>query len=216
MFTFRQSLLDLTRTGIGNWVRKIVVCMILLWGLWLTIFSQVMMEAAIGISVFLDDRVSYDQAMTKFLGRVPAYIYLTSDGPYPKTAPASGLTTLSIKAYWHNQQTYPENGIAQETCRDFVHTSYGIASIGHIAENSGIQGTDLYSTEIGTRLRYALGFHSKLELGNSIPSWLCNGSVKRGLGPSKFWKFSFLVLSALFSLPFIMFSRPFPPTPTPK
>jgi hypothetical protein len=46
-----------------------------------------MMEAAIGISVFLDDAASYDAAMTKFLGRVPAYVYLTSDGSYPKAAP---------------------------------------------------------------------------------------------------------------------------------
>lgn len=145
-----------------------------------------MMEAAIGISVFLNDGASYDKAMTKFLGRVPAYIYLTSDGTYPKAAPGSGLTTPSqIKAYWNDQQTYPENGIAQETCRDFVHTGYGIASIGHVAETSRIQGTDLYPGDVGTRLRYALGFHSKLELGNPVPSWLCNGSVKKGLGPGK-------------------------------
>ena len=42
-----------------------------------------MMEAAIGISVFLEDKSSYDRAMATFLARVPAYIYLTSDGPTP-------------------------------------------------------------------------------------------------------------------------------------
>lgn len=145
-----------------------------------------MMEAAVGISVFLNDGASYDKAMTKFLGRVPAYIYLTSDGSCPKAAPGSGLTTCSqIESYWQGQTTFPENGIAQETCRDFVHTGYGISSISHVAETSRIQGNDLYPTDTGTRLRYALGFHSKLELGNPVPSYLCNGTVKKGLGPSK-------------------------------
>ena len=51
-----------------------------------------MMEAAIGIAVFLEDRAAYDQAMTKFRGRVPAYIYLTSDGALPKAPPGSGST----------------------------------------------------------------------------------------------------------------------------
>lgn len=149
-----------------------------------------MMEAAVGISVFLNDGASYDKAMTKYMGRVPAYVYLTSDGPCPKAAPGSGLTTCSqIEDYWQGQSSFPENGIAQETCRDFVHTGYGISSISHVAETSRIQGNDLYPTDIGTRLRYALGFHSKLELGNPVPSYLCDGSVNKGLGPSKYLPF---------------------------
>ena len=36
-----------------------------------------MMEAALGISVFINDHESYDKAMEIFLKRVPAYIYLT-------------------------------------------------------------------------------------------------------------------------------------------
>lgn len=145
-----------------------------------------MMEAAQGIAVFLNDRASYDKAMTKYMGRVPAYVYLTSDGSCPKAAPGSGLSSCSaINKYWQGQSSYPENGIAQETCRDFVHTGYGISSISHVAETSRIQGTDLYNGDIGTRLRYALGSHSKYELGAAVPSWLCGGSLKLGLGPSK-------------------------------
>jgi hypothetical protein len=53
-----------------------------------------MMEAAVGISVFLNDAGSYDKAMNKYMGRVPAYIYLTSDGKLPKAAP--GLFTLFL------------------------------------------------------------------------------------------------------------------------
>ena len=52
------------------------------------------MEAAIGISVFLEDKGSYDRAMATFLERVPAYIYLTKDGPTPK--PPAGENFPSI------------------------------------------------------------------------------------------------------------------------
>ncbi|CAG7852436.1 SubName: Full=Uncharacterized protein {ECO:0000313/EMBL:CCA74309.1} [Serendipita indica DSM 11827] len=146
-------------------------------------WELVMMEAAQAISVFLEDKTSYDKAMTKYLGRVPAYVYLTTDGDYPKGAPGSPQTTkAAIIDYWQGQTTFV-NGIAQETCRDFVHTGYGIASIGHVAETSRIQGTDLYTGDIGTRLRYALGFHSQYELGASVPTWLCNGDLNLGLGP---------------------------------
>lgn len=93
-------------------------------------WELVMMEAALGISVFLEDKSSYDAAMGTALSRIPAYVYLTSDGPYPKAAPGSGFTTKEqIIKFWQGQSTYPESGIAQETCRDFVHTGYGIASM---------------------------------------------------------------------------------------
>ncbi|GHJ40653.1 alginate lyase family protein [Streptomyces sp. TS71-3] len=142
-----------------------------------------MMEAATGISVFLDDQASYDKAMTKFMGRVPAYIYLDTDGDLPKTAPGSGLDTRDeIIGYWQGLSHF-ENGVTQETCRDFTHTGYGISSISHVAETSRIQGRDLYTGDVGTRIRYALGFQSKYELGSAPPSWLCGGTVKRGLGP---------------------------------
>jgi hypothetical protein len=142
-----------------------------------------MMEAAVGISVFLNDKTDYDTAMTKYLARVPAYVYLTSDGALPKTTPGSGLTTKAqIVSYWQGQSTFV-NGVTQETCRDFTHTGYGIASISDVAETSRIQGTDLYTGDIGTRLRYALGFQAQYELGAAVPSWLCGGSVNKGLGP---------------------------------
>ncbi|CCA74312.1 related to secreted protein-Streptomyces sviceus [Serendipita indica DSM 11827] len=146
-------------------------------------WDLVMMEAAQGIAVFLNDKTSYDKAMNRYLGRVPAFVYLDTDGSYPKAAPGSPQTTKAqIISFWQGQTTFV-NGIAQETCRDFVHTGYGIASIGHVAETSRIQGTDLYTGDIGTRLRYALGFHSLYQLGASVPSWLCDGTLTLGLGP---------------------------------
>ncbi|MFD5090426.1 alginate lyase family protein [Amycolatopsis thailandensis] len=141
-----------------------------------------MTEAAIGIAVFLDDKASYDKAVAKFRTRVPAYLYLTGDGALPKTAPGSGLDTRDkIVKYWQGQTTFV-NGLSQETCRDFTHTGYGLAAIANFAETTRIQGQDLYP-EIADRLREGLGFHAKYQMGAAVPSWLCGGSLKLGLGP---------------------------------
>ncbi|MGW2964134.1 alginate lyase family protein [Streptomyces sp. NPDC001220] len=142
-----------------------------------------MMEAAVGIAVFLEDKASYDTAMAKFRTRTAAYVYLASDGSVPKTVPSQNLdTTAKIVSYWQGQSTFV-TGLTQETCRDFTHTGYGISSISHIAETSRIQGQDLYGTDVGERLRQALGFQSKYQLGTAVPSWLCGGSLTLGLGP---------------------------------
>ncbi|MEU1541407.1 alginate lyase family protein [Actinacidiphila glaucinigra] len=141
-----------------------------------------MMEAAVGISVFLDDRTSYDKAVTRYLNRVAAYVYLDTDGALPRTVPGSGLDTRDeIVGYWQGQSTFV-TGLTQETCRDFTHTGYGISAISHVAETSRIQGEDLYP-QVGERLRQALGFQSKYQRGEAVPSWLCGGSLNLGLGP---------------------------------
>ncbi|MGW7073823.1 alginate lyase family protein [Streptomyces sp. NPDC054866] len=142
-----------------------------------------MMEAAIGISVFIEDKGSYDKAMAKFRTRTAAYVYLASDGELPKTVPSQNLDTRAkIVKYWQGQGTFT-TGLTQETCRDFTHTGYGLSAISHVAETSRIQGEDLYRTDVGERLRQGLGFQAKYELGEAPPSSLCGGSVHRGLGP---------------------------------
>lgn len=142
-----------------------------------------MMEAAVGISVFLEDRAAYDKAMATFRTRTAAYVYLASDGPLPKTVPSQNLDTRDkIVRYWQNQSTFV-TGLTQETCRDLTHTGYGISSISHIAETSRIQGQDLYGTDVGERLRHALGFQAKYEQGEAVPGWLCGGTLHLGLGP---------------------------------
>jgi hypothetical protein len=144
-------------------------------------WELVMMEATLGISVFLEDRAVYDRAVAKYRTRVPAFVYLPSDGSLPRTPPGSGFDTSDeIIRYWHGQSTFAE-GLAQETCRDFTHTGYGIASIADFAETTRIQGQSLYP-EIQDRLRTALGFQSRYEL-QAPPSWLCGGTITRGLGP---------------------------------
>jgi hypothetical protein len=145
-------------------------------------WELVMMEATLGIAVFLEDRATYDRAVAKFRTRVPAFVYLPSDGALPKAPPNSGIDTpAEIIDYWHGQSTFFE-GLTQETCRDFTHTGYGIASIADFAETTRIQGQDIYP-EIADRLRTALGFQAKYELGTAPPANLCGGTVQRGLGP---------------------------------
>ncbi|MFJ4724418.1 MULTISPECIES: alginate lyase family protein [Streptomyces] len=142
-----------------------------------------MMEAAVGISVFLEDKASYDKAMATFRTRTAAYVYLESDGALPKTVPSQNLNTREkVVKYWQGQSTFV-NGLSQETCRDFTHTGYGLSAISHVAETSRIQGQDLYGTDVGERLRHGLGFHAKYQLGAGAGSWLCGGSLKPGLGP---------------------------------
>ncbi|MBF9133112.1 alginate lyase family protein [Plantactinospora sp. S1510] len=141
-----------------------------------------MMEAALGISVFLEDRASYDRAVAKFRDRLPAFLYLTTDGAYPRGPVGSSIDTRTeVVSYWHGQQQFSD-GLSQETCRDFTHTGYGISAISHVAETLRHQGQDIYP-EIQDRLRHALGFHAKYELGDAVPPSLCGGSLTLGLGP---------------------------------
>ncbi|MFD0522746.1 alginate lyase family protein [Paractinoplanes durhamensis] len=141
-----------------------------------------MMEAAVGISVFLDDKASYDRAITRFKARAAAYIYITADGAQPKYPPVGSVdTTSELISYWQGQSTFVD-GLAQETCRDFVHTGYGISAISHVAETTRIQGEDLWPS-LQERVRQALGFHTKFENGTAVPGTICGGSVQKGLGP---------------------------------
>ncbi|KFX89472.1 hypothetical protein O988_08624 [Pseudogymnoascus sp. VKM F-3808] len=147
-------------------------------------WDLVMMEASIGAAVFLEDRALYTASMSKFAGRVPAYIYLNSDGPLPVPGRGISNTKDAIIKYWFNQATFPVSGITQETCRDFAHVSYGISSMAHVAETSRIQGEDLWKTELGTRVGAALELHAPFLTGDKeIPEWLCNGAIGRSLDP---------------------------------
>jgi hypothetical protein len=144
-------------------------------------WELIMMDAATGIAVFLDDRTSFDKAIGIWRGRVPAYVYLSSDGSLPKAPPNCPKDTRDkIVAYWQGQDTFVD-GLAQETCRDFGHTGWGLAAAVNVAETAWHQGIDLYG-EMGERLRAGVYFHAKYELGASVPSWLCDGSLKLGLG----------------------------------
>jgi hypothetical protein len=69
-----------------------------------------------------------------------------------------------------------------------VHTGYGLSSISHVAETSRIQGLDLYTGDVGARLRFGLDFHMRYETGVEMrPDWLCPVQKKLvlGFGPGK-------------------------------
>jgi hypothetical protein len=139
-----------------------------------------MTDALMGIAVFLDDRASFDKAVALWRGRVPAYIYLRSDGPTPLSPPTERKTGASLINYWYGQKTFVD-GVAQETCRDFGHTAMGFNAAFHAAETARIQGVDLWG-EQKTRFAAGLEFHATYELGAPAPSWLCGGQVNRGTG----------------------------------
>ena len=146
-------------------------------------WELVMTEAAQAIAVDLDDRTSYDKAVSIFEGRVPAYVYLTSDGALPKYPPRSDIDTpTELKTYWNNPTSYVQ-GLSQETCRDFAHTGYAIASIAHVAETSRIQGENLYP-EVQDRLQQMLEFHTAYENAGTWPTDICPSmSTTDHLGP---------------------------------
>ena len=99
-------------------------------------WELIMTDAAIGIAVHLDDRASFDRAITTWRGRLPAYIYLKTDGSLPKAPPNSKHDTKAeIIEYWHGQTKFVD-GLTQETCRDFGHTGWGLAAISHVAETA--------------------------------------------------------------------------------
>jgi len=140
-----------------------------------------MIDAAIGSAVFLDDRASFDEAVDMWRRRVPAYFYLSSDGPTPVPPPRGSLD-------WNGATTFMD-GVAQETCRDLGHTQYGIASTMYAAETALIQGVDLYR-EQARRLAAAVELHAQFLDGAPVPSWLCGGKLD-AVTPYPTWEIAY-------------------------
>jgi len=135
-----------------------------------------MTEATGAIAVFLDDEASFNHALSMWRKRVPAYMYLESDGKHPIPPPGGSKdTSAKLIEYWYNQTTFVD-GLAQETCRDFGHVSMGMAAAINFAETAYHQGVDLYKEEQG-RIVKALEFHANYVNGAAIPSWLCGGKI---------------------------------------
>jgi hypothetical protein len=119
-----------------------------------------MIEATMGIGVYLDDQSIFDGAVAMWKKRVPAYIYLTSDGATPVPPETGDKDSASaLNGFWYNAPAYL-NGMAQETCRDLGHVQYGFASMTNAAETARIQGVDLYSLE-KTRMAAGYEFHAQ-------------------------------------------------------
>jgi hypothetical protein len=121
-------------------------------------------DALIQIAVFLDDKADFEQALALWRRRVPAYIYLKSDGPMPVKIPGMGAT-------WYGPPAWVD-GFAQETCRDLTHTQWAFGAMINAAETARIQGVDLY-TEQATRIVAALELHAGFLNGGAKPAGLC-------------------------------------------
>jgi hypothetical protein len=142
-------------------------------------WELIMVDAAVGISVYLDDKASFNKAVALWRGRVPAYFYLKSDGPAPKSPPAHPKSGAALVKYWYGQKS-PADGQAQETCRDLGHTGWGLSAAVHVAETARIQGLDLYG-EAQTRLTRSMEFLTGLR--GKVPGSVCGGQVSGDLGP---------------------------------
>jgi hypothetical protein len=143
-----------------------------------------MIEGTIGIAVFLDDKATFDKAVARWRKRVPAYVYLKSDGAQPVQPPGGGK---SIVSYWAGQSTFVD-GLSQETCRDLLHTQLGMSAAINAAETARQQGVDLYGME-SERLRAGLEFHADYMLGKTPPAWLCGGKLNMRILPM--WEIAF-------------------------
>lgn len=144
-------------------------------------WELILLDAAIGIAVHLDDRAAFNQAVARFRLRVPAFIYLSADGPLPPGPTGRTGTWSSTVSLWYGQGRFVD-GLTQETCRDFGHTAWGLTALTHVAETARLQGLDLYA-EVRPRLAGALELHAGIELGEPVPPWLCGGAVKPGFRP---------------------------------
>src|SRR5436190_2541890 len=136
-----------------------------------------MIEAMTAIGVFLDDEMLFQKGLSMWRKRVPAYFYLTQDGALPVPPPQGNKDAKDdLIKYWYDQTTFVD-GLAQETCRDFGHTFYGLAAMINTAETARQQGIDLYGEE-AKRITTAMEFHAAFVLGKPVPPWLGGGQLK--------------------------------------
>ena len=147
-----------------------------------------MIEAMIAIGVFNDDEALFQKGVSMWRKRVPAYFYLKRDGDLPVPPPLGGKDSKEeLIEYWQGQTTFVD-GLAQETCRDFGHTFYGLAAMVNAAETARQQGVDLYGEE-AERITTAMEFHAAFVLGKPVPRWLRGGRLRISDGST--WEIAF-------------------------
>ncbi|MGP8199905.1 MAG: alginate lyase family protein [Limisphaerales bacterium] len=150
-----------------------------------------MTDALMCIGVFNEDVTTFNRGVFLWRKRVPAYFYLTTDGPTPIRP--CGTTSLNsdgaIKIYWCNPHQYFD-GLCQETLRDFGHhMQAGLASAVNSAEIAFHQGLDLYA-ENDKRIMAAMEFQAGPLLGKPVPATLFpNGFAVSDLLPT--WEIAF-------------------------
>ncbi len=144
-----------------------------------------MIEASMAIGVFLDDRPTFDAAVAMWRKRVPAYLYLASDGPAPVTPPGTTKSGAALTTYWYHPGQFVD-GLCQETCRDFGHVQLGLAAMIDAAETAHIQRVPLYE-EQADRIATGLEWNAQWLDGVTAPSWLCGGTLTDAT-PTAMWE----------------------------
>lgn len=152
-----------------------------------------MADALIQIGVFLDDADTFDAGVALWRRRVPAYIYMTSDGSSPVTLAGEGAT-------WN--ATNFVDGLCQETCRpsdQLHHCQLGFAAMINAAETARIQGIDLYGEE-ASRIVAGLELEASYLNGSLTPDPGCVTSkgvatafstFVNGAKPTQMWEIAY-------------------------
>ena len=113
-------------------------------------------KALFSIAVFMEDTVLFNKAVQRFKERMPAAIYLRTDGPNPPD-----IKGASWANYTPNFASPNADGLTQETCRDMNHHAHFIiAGMTNAAEIAWHQGVDLYG-QYQARITAALELMSK-------------------------------------------------------
>lgn len=145
-------------TGGANWLMSLV-------------------DATMSISVFLDDRQSFDTAVAQWRALFPTTVYMSSDGSVPRSPSRLYTTEAQVRSYWHNPLRF-EDGIQGESLRDISHMMMGMGAAAHAAQTASLQGVDLFGEQLA---RMAAGFErnarsvneyldEKARLGGEPPS----------------------------------------------
>jgi hypothetical protein len=144
-----------------------------------------MIEASIAMAVFLDDQPTFDRAVAMWRARVPAYVYLSTDGPVPVLPPGKAVAASQLGAFWLKPTAFID-GLAQETCRDLGHVQYGLAAMINAAETARIQGVDLYA-EQATRITRGLELHARYLDRSAGAASPCAGALS-AVSPDPMWE----------------------------
>ena len=137
-------------------------------------------EARANIGIYNDRRDLYADALADWQIRLPAFVYLSSDGLLPvPPADCTRPPNNDVVQYWQGQLQFAD-GLAQETCRDLEHTAYGLAAFINLAQTDAIQGGQLY-LQNSERLIAAMEFHSDMASRAEVPAWLCQGRLQGNL-----------------------------------
>ena len=151
-----------------------------------------MADGLMSMGVFTDNRATFNTGVSLWQGRVPAYIYLSSDngGNGQPIAPPGGKynTPALLNCYWLGAGTPTtcntpagftyQNGMTQETCRDISHPILGLDALVNGAETARLQGVDLYGQQaarISAAYEYTAQFDNQYLNTGTWPSSPCGG-----------------------------------------